>query len=280
MSVPDERERPTALRGSTRRSMRAVRRRADRGTCKLLRGRSSPSASGWCCRRAWRDHPNPGSLGAPGRAQWNTRTPGRSVGSNPPTSSSPSRTVYVFLSRCTSVSRRSVAPTQAQRSEVRKASTSSSVPPIPAKLIGHTTASFEVLNESVRCHVPYPRARGLRRRERCSGVNRDELTVPGIASSNEVGDRDRLTNLIRDWVTPDARFSVDWMDARGVRVLVVSVSEGANKPYGLQSNRSGGIEFFIRRGGNTYPARHDEVVAAAREGSQHAAAAPYSIFRR
>jgi len=90
----------------------------------------------------------------------------------------------------------------------------------------------------------------------------------------------RLTNLIRDWVTPDARFSVDWMDARGVRVLVVSVSEGANKPYGLQSNRSGGIEFFIRRGGNTYPARHDEVVAAAREGSQHAAAAPYSIFRR
>jgi hypothetical protein len=93
------------------------------------------------------------------------------------------------------------------------------------------------------------------------GVESDEITVRGIEETDLVAERDRLTQLARSIVTPAPEVEVRARELNGKAVLVLVVEPGVNPPYGisLSGGRDSRIEYYVRRGATTYPARPEEI---------------------
>jgi hypothetical protein len=65
------------------------------------------------------------------------------------------------------------------------------------------------------------------------GVEKDEATVCGLDGIDPLGERDRLAQLVRAIVTPAPEAEVRQYNVDAKVVLVLSVGEGANRPYGI-----------------------------------------------
>lgn len=89
------------------------------------------------------------------------------------------------------------------------------------------------------------------------GMDPDEVTPVGI-DGDLTHARDRLTNLIRRHIEPSPPISFRSYDVQGHSFLVLDIDAGSRPPYGLRFQDSP-IEFYIRRGANTYPATAEEV---------------------
>ena len=92
------------------------------------------------------------------------------------------------------------------------------------------------------------------------GVESDEATVCGVEVSDLVKERDRLSQLATDLVTPSPVVGVRAYDVAGKTVLVLSVQRGSAPPYAL--NIGGKIEFYVRRDATTRPARPEDMRAS------------------
>jgi ATP-dependent DNA helicase RecG len=76
--------------------------------------------------------------------------------------------------------------------------------------------------------------------------------------------RDRLSNIVRSWVSPAVRFRIDRTEAGGDRtVLIFRVEPGQEPPYGV-GIRPTDIRFYVRRGATSFPAIAAELRALAR----------------
>jgi len=92
------------------------------------------------------------------------------------------------------------------------------------------------------------------------GVESDEATVCGVEVSDLVKERDRLSQLATDLVTPSPVVGVRAYDVAGKTVLFLSVQRGSAPPYAL--NIGGKIEFYVRRDATTRPARPEDMRAS------------------
>ena len=90
------------------------------------------------------------------------------------------------------------------------------------------------------------------------GMDPDEVTVVGLIDVDHVRERDRLTQLARDHVTPGPVTEVRSYEYEGKILVVMSVAPGSQPPY-ARTSKEKAAEYFIRRGANTYPARPDEI---------------------
>jgi hypothetical protein len=114
------------------------------------------------------------------------------------------------------------------------------------------------------------------------GVNRDEVTVTGIAEGNTTKQRDELANLIRATVVPMPQVQAQDYRIDGQVVLVLEVEPGQSPPYGLVTpNTRDKPEFFVRRGASTYPAQPGELREAtlSRSGPTDSAIQPGPFYR-
>lgn len=89
------------------------------------------------------------------------------------------------------------------------------------------------------------------------GMDPDEVTPVGIDGDLNHA-RDRLTNLIRRHVEPSPLIWFRSYDVQGHSFLVLDIDAGSRPPYGL-TFQDNPIEFYIRRGANTYPATAEEI---------------------
>ena len=89
------------------------------------------------------------------------------------------------------------------------------------------------------------------------GMDPDEVTPVGIDGDLNHA-RDRLTNLIRRHVEPSPPISFRSYDVQGHSFLVLDIDTGSRPPYGLRF-QDNPIEFYVRRGANTYPSTAEEV---------------------
>jgi hypothetical protein len=95
------------------------------------------------------------------------------------------------------------------------------------------------------------------------GVDNDG-TIRGLVDDDLRGAVDRLTSLIRDWVRPLPVFHPTLASVDGMQVLLVRVQQGAETPYGVgTSDRR--VDYYVRRGGTTFPATPADVRAFVRE---------------
>ncbi|MGW1148505.1 AlbA family DNA-binding domain-containing protein [Streptomyces sp. NPDC002454] len=95
------------------------------------------------------------------------------------------------------------------------------------------------------------------------GINRDEMTVVGIAPDAARQPRDELTNLVRATVVPTPQVQVESYDLDGRRVFALVVQPGESPPYAVRQSGTDKIEYFVRRGACTYPAQPGELREAA-----------------
>jgi predicted HTH transcriptional regulator len=93
------------------------------------------------------------------------------------------------------------------------------------------------------------------------GIEKDEATVCGLNGIDPLTERDRLAQLVRSIVTPAPAAEVHQYDLDGKTLLVLSVGEGANPPYGitLPGRKDKPVEFYVRRDATTFPATADEL---------------------
>lgn len=89
------------------------------------------------------------------------------------------------------------------------------------------------------------------------GMDPDEVTPVAIDGDLNHA-RDRLTDLVRRHVEPSPLISFRSYDVQGHSFLVLDIDAGSRPPYGLRF-QDNPIEFYIRRGANTYPATAEEV---------------------
>jgi len=85
----------------------------------------------------------------------------------------------------------------------------------------------------------------------------DGVTLTGTLDEAQVS----IVNLIKDLVTPLADFDVEASDIDGRHVIVVTVSQGASPPYGVEPANP---RYYVRRGGTTFPASAEAVRGLAR----------------
>lgn len=87
----------------------------------------------------------------------------------------------------------------------------------------------------------------------------DDGVVRGLLGEPDK-ERERLTNLVRDLVspTPVCKTDVQRLDGRTVIILDVAAGEGTLYALTLQRNKP---EYFVRRDATTFYARHDEIEA-------------------
>lgn len=90
------------------------------------------------------------------------------------------------------------------------------------------------------------------------GVDPDEHLLTGVTEDSRAG-RDRLADLIRSWVVPNPEFLVESVSVDGKHLLVAHVAAGGEKPYAIQPGTDRHLEFYVRRGASTYPARQSEI---------------------
>jgi hypothetical protein len=93
------------------------------------------------------------------------------------------------------------------------------------------------------------------------GVQKDEATVCGLDGVDLIAERDRLAQLARSIVTPAPEVEVRPYEHDGKTLLVLTVSRGADPPYGitLPGRQNKPVEFYVRRDATTFPARADEI---------------------
>jgi len=97
------------------------------------------------------------------------------------------------------------------------------------------------------------------------GMDPDEVTLVGVEGDPQ-DVRDRLGNLIHgNVVPPDPDYIIRSVQVDGKLVVVLEVRASPGRPYGLQFQDKP-VEFYIRRGGSTYPASQSEVRAMAQSG--------------
>ncbi|MFD4553482.1 helix-turn-helix domain-containing protein [Streptomyces sp. NPDC058469] len=97
------------------------------------------------------------------------------------------------------------------------------------------------------------------------GIDRDEVTITGIAEDKPSTQmRDELGNLLRAMVQPTPEFEIKEYRPDGKLILVLDVQPGQSPPYGLVTPgaRDKPLEYFVRRGSNTYPAQPYELRSA------------------
>jgi hypothetical protein len=94
------------------------------------------------------------------------------------------------------------------------------------------------------------------------GIDANEVTLVDLSLSADGGARDRLGDLVRRIVIPTPDFEVRLRDVNGKRLMVLTVRPGSEKPYGLRFGEDKQLEFFVRRGANTYPATQAEIRAS------------------
>jgi hypothetical protein len=93
------------------------------------------------------------------------------------------------------------------------------------------------------------------------GIESDEATVCGLEDIDPLRERDRLTQLARSMVTPAPKVEVRQYELDGKTLLALTVESGANPPYGITmpGKKDKPIEFYVRRGATTFPARPEEI---------------------
>lgn len=99
------------------------------------------------------------------------------------------------------------------------------------------------------------------------GVAQDGMVL-GVAPEVAGPDgADRLSNMIRNWVSPLPPFNVEAIDLETLTelrpILVVSVGPGDSPPYGAGTTREE-LRYFVRRGATTFPAGPDQIRELAR----------------
>ena len=88
----------------------------------------------------------------------------------------------------------------------------------------------------------------------------DDGRIAGLGEAYTAASRDRLTNLIRDWVHPLPAFHLEMIDAANSGVIAVNVAPGSDTPYGIATSERG-ASYFVRRAGTTFPASPADVRA-------------------
>jgi hypothetical protein len=93
-----------------------------------------------------------------------------------------------------------------------------------------------------------------------------EYEVIGIDASDSDNDRDRLSDLIDDWVSPRPRWGFETypLDDRASRVvLALVVQPGTEPPYSI-GTKNVPTQYYVRHAGRSVPARPDELRGLAR----------------
>ncbi len=96
------------------------------------------------------------------------------------------------------------------------------------------------------------------------GIDKDEVTIVGLGSVDESKERDRLTQMSRDFVNPSPIADARSFEYEGKRLMVLRVAPGSQRPYGRMDGGKTAV-FYVRRGANTVPARPDELRKAVLE---------------
>lgn len=92
------------------------------------------------------------------------------------------------------------------------------------------------------------------------GIDKDEATICGLENIDPLKERDRLIQLARSIVTPAPAVEVHQHEVDGKKLLVLSVDVGTGRPYGITpGDKNKPIEFYVRRGATTFPARPEEI---------------------
>ncbi|PZH16442.1 ATP-binding protein [Streptomyces sp. NTH33] len=90
----------------------------------------------------------------------------------------------------------------------------------------------------------------------------DDLHIVGLG--RQVSDDQAklaITQMIRNCIEPDPSYTLRVINHNGLRVLAIEVSAGG-QPHAYRNGER--LEFFVRRGSNTVPARHYEIAAGFR----------------
>lgn len=82
------------------------------------------------------------------------------------------------------------------------------------------------------------------------------VTAPARAGRSLNAEKDRLTDLIRQIVTPEPDARIEHCAVDGKPVILIYVRRGPTPPYGINPGKP---VFYVRRGATTFPARPDEV---------------------
>ena len=92
------------------------------------------------------------------------------------------------------------------------------------------------------------------------GIEKDEATVCGLDGIDVIQERDRLIQLTRSIVTPAPAVETRRYDVNGKTILVLQVDAGPDTPYGITpGSKNSPLEFYVRRGATTFPARPEEI---------------------
>ncbi len=91
----------------------------------------------------------------------------------------------------------------------------------------------------------------------------DDGTICGVDVDDMRRAVDRLTSLIRDWVRPLVDFESKVAQVDGKQVLLVRVDPGSKTPYGVGTTDRR-IDYYVRRGGTTFPATPADIRAIVR----------------
>jgi hypothetical protein len=93
------------------------------------------------------------------------------------------------------------------------------------------------------------------------GVNNDGDVVGICPMENINKEKDRITNMIRNTVSPDPQIRIEYWDIDGRKeryVIAIFVDKGSSPLYGLHYEK---FEIYIRRQATTFRARPEEIVA-------------------
>jgi hypothetical protein len=104
------------------------------------------------------------------------------------------------------------------------------------------------------------------------GVENDGEIV-GVGDDRDRDSRDRLTSLVSDWIRPLPNFECVWVEVGDRGVIALHVDSGDHVPYGVGTSERG-VRYYIRRGGNTFPAAPADVRAFV-QSRLPSAPAPY-----
>jgi hypothetical protein len=92
----------------------------------------------------------------------------------------------------------------------------------------------------------------------------NEGGVVGIGDENPRNAADRVASLLTDWVRPRIHFNLELVTIDTATVLVADVFPGADTPYGVGTTDRV-VTYYVRRGGNSFPATPDDVRAFVRD---------------
>lgn len=90
------------------------------------------------------------------------------------------------------------------------------------------------------------------------GVEDDDLQIVGLREDQSIDQQLlQIGNMIRDSIEPAPLYTSRVIDHRGKKVLAIEVA-GDGRPHAYRFQQRP-LEFYVRRGPNTVPARHHEI---------------------